>query len=155
MLLLLPTGLASSLPWPGLASVARGGSNCQNSMLLAPSRRARGGEPNSPAFFVLTGSTQSPCPHRELLGTKSMATPYLSHWALWPGTLHLAFRYSFDSTGVSCPDAYAMALSATIPGQAWTGQMWDTAGSLCPLWSPRGARQAQVLREEPLFLILF
>lgn len=84
-----------------------------------------------------------------------MATPYLSHWALWPGTLHLAFRYSFDSTGVSCPDAYTMALSATTPGQAWTGQMWGTAGSLCPLWSPRGARQAQVLREEPLSLILF
>lgn len=138
MLLLLPTGLASSLPWPGLASVARGGSNCQNSMLLAPHRRARWEGPNSPAFFVLTGSTQSPCPHRELLGTKSMATPYLSHWALWPGTLHLVCWYSFDSTGVSCPDAYAMALSATIPGEAWTGQTWDTAGSLCPLWCPSG-----------------
>lgn len=61
-----------------MALVARGGSNCQNSMLPAPSRRQDRG-PNSSGVSVLIGSTQNPGPHRELLRTKSMAESYVSH----------------------------------------------------------------------------
>lgn len=141
MLLLLPTRLASSLPWPGLALVARGGQTAKTQCFW-PHLGGQERGPNSPAFFVLTGSTQSPCPHRELLGTKSMATPYLSHWALWPGTLHLACQILLTPRGSAAlmPTPWLSVLPSL--GRTNVGHSWELVSFVVTMWCP----QAQILR---------
>lgn len=151
MLLLLPTGLASSLPWPGLASVARGGSNCQNSMLLAPHRRARGRD-------------LIPLPSLSLQAVLRAPVPIESFWAQsqWPHltclTGHCGLGPCIWSVGILLTPLGSAALMpmpwlSVPPSPGRPGQ--DKRGTQLGACVLCGARQAQVLREEPLSLILF
>lgn len=85
--------------------------------------------PHSSAFSVLVGSTQSPCPHRAPEDKASRAllvSPGPCGLNLVPG-----LSVFIASIWASWPDASALALGATIPGQALPGPSQDKRGTKC------------------------
>lgn len=123
--------------------------------------------PHSSAFSVLIGSTQSPCPNREPLRDRASRALLVS-----PGPYGLnlvpGLSVFIASIWASWPDASALTLGATIPGQALPGPSQDKRGTKCtqlgavscaspphprsPVWSLPGIG---LNRQRSLSLLLF
>lgn len=116
-------------PWPGLgvAPVARGGSIAKT-RCLQPHLGGRVGCLIPLPSLSLVGSTRSPCPHREPLRDKASRALLVSPG---PRGLNLVPGLSvfIASIWASWPDASALVLGATIPGQALPGPNQDKRGT--------------------------